>query len=175
VAIDPAQAAAGGAVGSVLLMLIVRFLLRQFGEIPVDRKRAAADGARAEAESAVHDGYRQLVKDFRDEIDRLHNEVRRMKASIDDARTAIASAMRGTKHEPAKCASSKRNCASVACYEHTDGIFDAFLRPFRRTPAPAPAPATPAPPLANSDRADHARAYACGCAAHAERALAAMH
>jgi chromosome segregation ATPase len=83
VAIDPAQAAAGGAVGSVLLMLIVRFLLRQFGEIPVDRKRAAADGARAEAEGAVHAGYRQLVKDFRDEIDRLHNEVRRMKASID--------------------------------------------------------------------------------------------
>jgi putative chitinase len=28
------------------------------------------------------------------------------------------------------------------------GFFDAFLRPFRRTPAPAPAPATPAPPLA---------------------------
>jgi peptidoglycan hydrolase CwlO-like protein len=84
VAIDPAQAAAGGAVGSVLLMLIVRFLLRQYGEIPVDRKRAAADGARAEAESAVHDGYRKLVKDFRDEIDRLHNQVRRMEASIDE-------------------------------------------------------------------------------------------
>jgi hypothetical protein len=77
------MAAAGGGAGSVLLMLVVRFLLRQYSEIPVDRKRAAADGARAETEAAVHDGYRKLVKDFRDEIDRLHTEVRRMSASID--------------------------------------------------------------------------------------------
>jgi hypothetical protein len=75
--IQPATWALGGGAGSILVMLVVRFLLKQYGEIPVDHKRSRAEGA-------IHDAYRELIESLRGEIGRLHNEVTRIKVAVED-------------------------------------------------------------------------------------------
>lgn len=66
-----------GGSGAVIVMLVLRFLLKQYGEIPTDHKKARAEGV-------IHDAYRELIDSMRNEISRLHDEVTRIKKAVDD-------------------------------------------------------------------------------------------